>query len=695
MKRGMRFAKIGMVLLLLVFSAWGAEAAIIRTAAIQYEKIGDVLNNYLSERRINLNQHITIGDKEIYWNQRMVGEAIVEGATTVVQFNPLTKEYVEVQSSRLEVVDDAIVSPMFTREQITSMPQVIGSFLGAQLYILKQDSPVFPVKSDPTHPSWVVYSSDGLYPDGSNKLVISIFDAVTGGFLGYGTPPPFTALSINGPDWGATFPSCDPIWHEWMTSAKNGFNAMGYDTEGIDVATEAQIRGHVQSSSTALFYELDHGGSTSFHNICPDSENITGTQVGTWISGYTKMPFAFIGSCGGLCDNGPGTFSYEFRKGSSSNTAAVGYCHMDWTGAIGESYSCTDCWSNSVAWQDNLFNRLKNGETVKDAFDHALADYPMCGDGSQCMRLDGDNNLKLVPTAGATLIRGSLPTANAGLDQNVEQTNLAGTSVTLDGSGSVGPNGAPLTYTWSWTGGAATGVNPTASFPLGTTIATLTVDDGYGSPLDIDERSDTVSITVRDTTPPVLAVPAAVTVEQTSAAGTPVTLPPATATDICDAHPVITNNAPAVFPLGNTTVTFSATDASGNSASGSTTVTVVDTTPPTISVRVTPDTLWPPNHKMADITAMVTVSDICDAHPTVRLVSITSNEPDDANGVGDGETKNDIQGAIFNSEDYRFQLRAERDGNGDGRVYMITYSATDASGNSANGSAAVLVPQNR
>jgi hypothetical protein len=686
MKKGMRFWRIGMALVLVAVLAGSAEAfTFIRLPPIQYTAINVVISDYATLRNILLNQNIAIGNKEVYWNQRMVGDAIVEGATTVVQFDPVALEYIELQSLRPDVVDSQILSPKFASGDVAGL--VIGTFQKAQLYILQPGSAVFPVTSDPTHPSWVVYSSAGVDPDGNNQLVISIFDAVTGVFLGYGTPPPYTALSINGPDWGATFPSCDPIWHDWMMSAKNGFDDIGYSTEGIDVATEAQIQGHIQSSSTALFYELDHGGSTSFHNICPDSTgNIYATDVGIWISDYTKMPFAFIGSCGGLCSNGPGTFSYEFRKGDTASTAAVGYCHMDWTGSGSETYDCSQCWGNSIAWQDDLFDRLKNGETVQDAFDHALADYPMCGSGSTCMRLDGDPDLKLVPV----VIRGSLPTANAGPDQTVEQTSKAGTSATLDGSASNSPNGATLTYAWSWTGGSATSVNPTASFPLGTTIVTLTVDDGYGSPLDKTQRSDTVSITVVDTTRPVFTtIPGAVTVEQTSAAGTPVTLV-AAATDICDASPVITSNAPAVFPLGTTTVTFTATDASGNSSSGTTTVTVIDTTPPDISsVNANPSILWSPNHKMVPVTVAVSVTDICDAAPSCQIVSVSSNEPE--NGLGDGDTAPDwnITGNL------RLNLRAERSGTGSGRFYTVTVRCTDASGNSATKNVNVTVPHNK
>ena len=123
------------------------------------------------------------------------------------------------------------------------------------------------------------------------------------------------------------------------------------------------------------------------------------------------------------------------------------------------------------------------------------------------------------------------------------------------------------------------------------------------------------------------------------------------------------------------------TDTNDASDSDNVVVTIRDTTPPNLLVSLSPNSLWPPNHKMVDITANITVTDACDAHPTVKLVSISSNEP--ANSTGDGNTSPDIAGATFGTDDRSFQLRAERKGNGNGRVYTVTYSAEDESGNTA------------
>lgn len=122
-------------------------------------------------------------------------------------------------------------------------------------------------------------------------------------------------------------------------------------------------------------------------------------------------------------------------------------------------------------------------------------------------------------------------------------------------------------------------------------------------------------------------------------------------------------------------------------------IAVVDTNPPTLNVILSPNQLWPPNHKMVVVTANIQVSDIYDPKPTVTLVSITSNEAD--NGLGDGDTANDIQNAAFGTDDRMFALRAERSGSGAGRIYTATYQAKDKSGNTSTATVQVVVPHDQ
>jgi hypothetical protein len=137
-------------------------------------------------------------------------------------------------------------------------------------------------------------------------------------------------------------------------------------------------------------------------------------------------------------------------------------------------------------------------------------------------------------------------------------------------------------------------------------------------------------------------------------------------------------------------VTLTVNDGQYN-ATDTVSITVADTTPPEITIVVTPDDLWPPNHKYVEVTTEVTAQDLVDPSPNITFVSITSNEPDNAKGIGDGNTGDDI----IIVDDFTFKLRAERAGTGSGRTYTITYQATDTSGNTAQAHATVTVKHNR
>jgi len=143
------------------------------------------------------------------------------------------------------------------------------------------------------------------------------------------------------------------------------------------------------------------------------------------------------------------------------------------------------------------------------------------------------------------------------------------------------------------------------------------------------------------------------------------------------------------LPYGKTTVTLAVDDGKGGASSDTVDISIVDTAVPTLNVTVNPNILWPPNHKYVEVLPSLAVNDACIETTKVELVSVTSSEPD--NGLGDGDTANDI---VINA-DGSILLRAERSGRGDGRIYTITYRATDAAGNSTTASATVTVPHNK
>jgi len=165
---------------------------------------------------------------------------------------------------------------------------------------------------------------------------------------------------------------------------------------------------------------------------------------------------------------------------------------------------------------------------------------------------------------------------------------------------------------------------------------------------------------IPDITPPVIATPVNITVEATAISGTAKTntaitafLNAATTSDNVDAAGIASNNAPAIFPLGVTTVTFNATDAAGNAATPvAATVTVVDTTVPVIT-----------GIPLANVTAEATgtntpVTLIPPVATDLFAVTVTNNAP--AGGFPLGTT-------------------------------VVIWTATDANGNQATSNQNVLI----
>lgn len=403
------------------------------------------------------------------------------------------------------------------------------------------------------------------------------------------------------------------------------------------------------------------------------------------------------------------------------------------------------------------------------------------------------------------------PMADAGPDQTgqaaVECSSPSGATVTLNGSASSDPDGDTLTYTWTGPFGTLMGLVITPTIPLGTHTITLAVSDGKGEPV-----SDTVVVTVRDTTSPTLSVlpspsplspanhamigvtatltmsdacssPTARLVSITSSeadsgvgsgdlagdiqgadfntddrafflraegygsgirrvytvtyratdvagnatpfvatvnvlntqpvadagpdqlpecagpSGTNVTLSAAMSSD-ADGDPLtyawtgaISGSGVTIsgtLPIGMHTITLTVSDGKGGTATDTVVVTVRDTGLPTITLAVSPTLLWPPDHRLVEVNAAITASDLCDSTARVTLVSVVSNEPD--SGLGDGDVPGDVQNASFGTDDRTISLRAERSWSGSGRVYTITYRLTDASGNQRTVTAQVTVP---
>ncbi|MDE1845069.1 MAG: HYR domain-containing protein [Thaumarchaeota archaeon] len=182
-------------------------------------------------------------------------------------------------------------------------------------------------------------------------------------------------------------------------------------------------------------------------------------------------------------------------------------------------------------------------------------------------------------------------------------------------------------------------------FSIGKTTVTWKAIDTSGN-----AATATQVVTVKDTTSPVIHAPSDITQEATNPSSNVVNLGNSTVTDNGIIKSV-TNNAPAVFPIGKTTVTWTATDQSGNSQTATQVVNIVDTTAPKIS---------PP------------------PQVTFEATSLTQNTIPFGNAT---VTDNGIIKSVTNNATQFFPL---------GKT-TILWVATDASGNKANATQVVDV----
>ncbi|MBI4322298.1 MAG: HYR domain-containing protein [Chloroflexi bacterium] len=186
-----------------------------------------------------------------------------------------------------------------------------------------------------------------------------------------------------------------------------------------------------------------------------------------------------------------------------------------------------------------------------------------------------------------------------------------------------GPAGASVTFSVSAVdlvdGNRPVTCSPASgsTFPLGTTTVSCSASDLAGN-----TSSSSFTVTVQDTAPPVISgIPANITVEATGASGAIANWPAPTASDVVDGNRTVTCSpaSGSTFALGTTTVNCSASDTRGNTSSASFSVTVVDTTPPALTLpsNITAEATGPSG---AAVSFTVSATDLVDG---VRPVTCT------------------------------------------------------------------------
>lgn len=146
---------------------------------------------------------------------------------------------------------------------------------------------------------------------------------------------------------------------------------------------------------------------------------------------------------------------------------------------------------------------------------------------------------------------------------------------------------------------------------------------------------------------------------------------------------------PITYPVeGTYSAALTVTDKDGAAGSDTATVTVLNWPPVCSAAAPSVGELWPPNHTFVPV-AITGVTDAEDDALTVTITGIRQDEQVDERGSGNtGPDASGVGTAVA-------QLRPERSGRGDGRVYHLAFSAADGHGGSCSGATAVTVPHDQ
>jgi hypothetical protein len=307
--------------------------------------------------------------------------------------------------------------------------------------------------------------------------------------------------------------------------------------------TSVTLGGNVATSGTApitLTYSLTNFGAT-----IPSTSNFPVGTTTVWVKATNSCGNAVTSFTVTVTDNENPTITAPANVNANTNTNCTA------TGvSLGTPTTGDNC---SVASVTN---------------NHASTTYPL-GTTTVTWTVTDGSGKTATATQLVTVTDNVNPTITAPANVNANtNTNCTATGVSL-GTPTTGDNCSVASVTNN---------HASTTYPLGTTTVTWTVTDGSGN-----TATATQLVTVTDNVNPTITAPAATSgTTNVACTSTNVVLGTPVTGDNCSVASV-TNDAPSAFPLGTTTVTWTVTDGSGNTATDEQIVTVTDNVNPTIT----------------------------------------------------------------------------------------------------------------
>ncbi|MDX6503095.1 MAG: hypothetical protein QOE29_220, partial [Gaiellaceae bacterium] len=343
---------------------------------------------------------------------------------------------------------------------------------------------------------------------------------------------------------------------------------------------------------TATNPDTSETASASFSVTVQDTTDPTVSVPGTTTASATSASGATVTFSASASDLVDGSISPDCSPSSGSTFAL---------GTTGVTCSATDSHGNTGSASFNVVVTDDGNPTVSVP---ANITTPATGAGGAAVTYSVSASDAIDPSpavgcdkaSGSTFVVGTTTVTCTATDNGGNTGSASFTVTVTDGVSPIVTVPGNITTEATGSGGAAVSFSASANddvdgartpscspgsgatFPIGATTVTCTAQDSSGN-----TGSNSFTVTVRDTTAPVLTVPGTVVGQATTLDGATVTFTVG-ATDSVDGSLAATCNKASgtLFPFGSTTVTCSASDTHSNSASASFTVRVVDTTPPFI-----------------------------------------------------------------------------------------------------------------
>ena len=174
--------------------------------------------------------------------------------------------------------------------------------------------------------------------------------------------------------WRSFFDNAQGYFWKWCDSLQSA---------GPPRCTPDWISKRISNPDVEFFYVIAHSdGQSDRFRANASGVYYTADQLHDDMEDRSPMKLAILCCCEAMTDTGPGSLSWEFRKGQSEGTVVIGYTNM------GE---CPGTMWDALDWQDNMFNLMDRGFTVKKAFDIACTNHPTI---ANYVKFVGDTNLK-------------------------------------------------------------------------------------------------------------------------------------------------------------------------------------------------------------------------------------------------------------------------------------------------------------